>query len=234
MVQLVTPLILAAQLIADHMQNVYIYVVDRDLGFAPNPFHGICTLATCKPRIRNTAKVDDWVIGVGGSRLKATRKCIFAMKVTKKVTFNEYWENPKFNNKKAVRNGSKIMLLGDNIYFYDVENELWKQSHSHHSNPDGSLNTHNRDRDTQSHKVLISNHFYYFGSAAPLIPEDLLNALGYTNGIGHRKFGYTVANKLVEWIENEYSDCLNIVVSDPFNFDNSNAHYSVETNKITK
>ncbi len=28
----------------------------RDYGFAPNPFHGICTLATCKPVIRRVAR----------------------------------------------------------------------------------------------------------------------------------------------------------------------------------
>ena len=36
---------------------LYSYVITRDYGFAPNPFGGICTLATCKPGIRNHAKV---------------------------------------------------------------------------------------------------------------------------------------------------------------------------------
>ena len=31
---------------------VYEYVMTSDSGFAPNPFHGTCTLACCKPRIR--------------------------------------------------------------------------------------------------------------------------------------------------------------------------------------
>jgi len=51
---------------ADLMNSVFIYVVDRDFGFAPNPFHGYCTLATCKAKIRNQARVGDWVIGNGG------------------------------------------------------------------------------------------------------------------------------------------------------------------------
>src|SRR5207302_8257370 len=76
------------------MSKVYIYVVDRDFGFAPNPFHGFCSLATCKPGIRNTANVGDWVIGMGGSRLKATGRCVFAMLITDKITHNEYWLNP--------------------------------------------------------------------------------------------------------------------------------------------
>src|SRR5712671_5339411 len=32
--------------------RLYSYVVARDFGFAPNPFFGVCTLATCKPDIR--------------------------------------------------------------------------------------------------------------------------------------------------------------------------------------
>lgn len=46
------------------MPNVFIYVVDRDFGFAPNPFHGYCTLATCKPGIRKSAAMGDWVVGM--------------------------------------------------------------------------------------------------------------------------------------------------------------------------
>jgi len=221
------------QLIVD-MANIYIYVVDRDLGFAPNPFHGICTLATCKPRIRNSANIGDWVFGIGGNSLKAKGKCVFAMKITRKMTFNEYWENPEFNSKKPVRNGTKTMLLGDNIYFYDGENKLWKQAHSHHSNPDGSLNTYNKNRDTQSYNVLLSKHFYYFGISAPLIPVEIFKNIGYKNGINHRKYTMEQAIELVEWLEGQHADCLNIVLSDPFNFDKSEAHYSVETNKITK
>lgn len=215
------------------MQKVYLYVVDRDLGFAPNPFHGFCTLATCKPRIRNTAKIDDWIFGVGGRRLKATGKCVFAMKVTRKVSFNEYWENPEFNDKKPVRNGSKAMLLGDNIYFHDSENDVWKQAHSHHSHPDGSLNEYNKNRDTQSSKVLLSKHFYYFGISAPLIPIGILEDIGYKNGINHRVYNFDMASKLVDWLEKEYSESLNLALADPFNFDKSDAHYSVETNRIT-
>src|SRR5262249_167212 len=98
------------------MQNTYIYVVDRDFGFAPNPFHGVFTLGTCKPTIRRVANVGDWIIGMGGGRLRATGRCIFAMNVSEKLTFEEYWSDPRFQDKKPVRNGSKKMLVGDNIY----------------------------------------------------------------------------------------------------------------------
>lgn len=214
------------------MPRIYIYVVDRDLGFAPNPFNGFCSLATCKPDIRNTARIGDWIFGVGGRRLKATGRCVFAMKVSKKVTFNEYWQNPDYKDKRPVRNGSKKMMLGDNIYSQN-ENGEWEQAHSHHSLPDGSVNIHNLKRDTKSPQVLLSDHFYYFGSSAPVIPEQVLTELRYKNKVGHRVFDFAAAENIVKWIEDEYKDSLNRVVSDPFNFDKSEAHYSVKTNKIT-
>jgi len=215
------------------MAHIYIYVVDRDLGFAPNPFHGICTLATCMSRIRSTAKVGDWIFGVGGGKLKAIGKCIFAMKVTQKLTYNDYWQSPEFYNKKPLRNGSKVMMLGDNIYFKENLNNTWLQAHSHHSNADGSTNEYNLRKDTWSSKVLISKHFFYFGSSAPFIPPKLLQEIGYKNHVGHRVFDYEIAVNLVKWIEEEYISSLNLVLADPFNFDKSESHYSYETNKMS-
>ncbi|MBC9911042.1 hypothetical protein [Chitinophaga varians] len=212
------------------MKNVYIYVVARDFGFAPNPFHGICSLATCKPNIRNTAQVDDWIIGVGGGALRATGKCIYAMKVTQKITFDEYWNNAEFRSKKPARNGSKKTLVGDNIYY--KKDGLWQQAHSHHSNPDGTINEHNLERDTGSEFVLLSKNFYYFGSNAPVIPERILTDIGYKNKRNHRKYPYSQARGLVEWIEKNYSTSLNIVLANPFNFEISVAHYSAKTDKI--
>ncbi|RZL15346.1 MAG: hypothetical protein EOO89_13455 [Pedobacter sp.] len=215
------------------MAKVYIYVVARDFGFAPNPYHGVCSLATCKPAIRSTAQVGDWIFGVGGSGLKATGKCIYAMRVTKKITFNEYWFNPQYNDKKPVRNGSKRMVVGDNIYYYDEKTQIWHQAHSHHSMSDGTINKSNLLRDTSSQNVLLSKYFFYFGLSAPVIPEDILKGIKYENRIGHRKFDTKEAYRLIEWIEDEHFKSLNLVVAKPYNFDNSSAHYSVETNKIS-
>ena len=36
---------------------LYSYVITRDYGFAPNPFWNICSLATCKPQIRERALI---------------------------------------------------------------------------------------------------------------------------------------------------------------------------------
>ena len=198
-------------------ENLYIYVVDRDFGFAPNPFHGYCTLATCKARIRNVAQIGDWVMGVGGRRLQATGKCIYLMKVTEILTFDTYWSDPRFQIKRPFRNGSNVMMVGDNIYHRNATTGDLIQEDSHHSKPDGSTNISNLETDTKSVKVLISDHFYYFGSAAPSVD---LSSINYKNGINHQKKSLGNANvlALVRDIEDKYRKEKNVVIDDPFNF----------------
>jgi hypothetical protein len=213
------------------MSKIFIYVVDRDFGFAPNPFHGYCTLATCKPKIRNKAKINDWIVGIGGRRLKATGKCIFAMRVSEIITFNEYWENSAFLDKKPVINGSRKMMVGDNIYHKKADS-IWHQADSHHSNPDGSVNFSNLKKDTNSDKVILSRYFYYFGQDAHPIPSELLKSVGYKNGRGHRIFDNETATVIIDWLNNSFRKSLNQVVADPFDFDNSEKRYSASNNRI--
>ena len=138
--------------------KLFVYVIARDFGFAPNPFFGSCTLATCKPGIRKGANAGDWILGVAGRKLGKSihRKCILLMKVSEKMSFESYWNDPRYTIKKACRNGSQLKMLGDNIYHIDADGE-WIQEDSHHSNPDGTTNLVNLDRDTgKCDQVLIS------------------------------------------------------------------------------
>jgi hypothetical protein len=120
--------------------TIYSYKIPRDFGFAPNPFYSICTLATCKPNIRQRAVIGDWILGFGSSACgsKLCGKVIYAMKVEKKITFNEYWQGAEYQVKKPVMNGSLKQNYGDNIYH--TQNGRWLQADSHHSLPNGSEN----------------------------------------------------------------------------------------------
>lgn len=209
------------------MARIYIYVVDRDFGFAPNPFHGTCTLATCKPRVRRSAQIGDWVMGVGGRRLDATGKCIFAMRVDEKLSFNAYWDAPEFQRKKPVRNGSHAVLVGDNIY--RREGKTWLQEDSHHSNPDGSTNQINLRADTSVDAVLVSRHFYYFGANAPEVPGSALASLGYRNGRNHRVFDLAQANPLIDWLSTFRPNYLH---GEPVDFQLADARYSGRGSRI--
>lgn len=210
------------------------YVVARDFGFAPNPFHGVCTLATCKPRIRRTAQIGDWVIGMGGARLNAVGRCIYAMRVTSILSFDEYWEDTDYRCKRPVRNGSRKTIMGDNIYHRSSEAMAWIQEDSHHSQVDGSPEASNIKNDTQTNRVLISRHFYYFGSAAPLVPHEILTKIGYENRIGHRKYTLLQAHDFLVWIHTEFSGSINQIVSDPHQFSKSNSRYSKRVDRIVE
>jgi hypothetical protein len=152
--------------------KLYSYVITRDYGFAPNPYHGFCTLATCKPRIRRVAKVGDWVAGFGGSGTSVPKKLVYIMQVSEKITFEDYWNDERFFDKRPFFMGSRKMSYGDNIYDHDIETDSWIQHNSHHSLVDGFTNYENLNRDTSANAVLISNTFWYFGRNACNIPSE--------------------------------------------------------------
>lgn len=215
------------------MAKVYMYVVARDFGFAPNPFHGFCSLATCKPAIRSTATIGDWIVGMGGTGLDAVGRCIFAMRVSETRNFDEYWADPTCRDKRPVRNGSKKMLVGDNIYHRHPVGRHWLQEDSHHSQADGTVNMFNLGRDTKTNRVLLSRHFYYFGVAAPAVPDGILDKIGYVNGRSHRVYPLRQCERLLGWLQEKFGDHLNEVLGDPFDFDRSDARYSVETDRVS-
>jgi hypothetical protein len=154
--------------------RLYSYVVARDYGFAPNPFFGVCTLATCKPRIRGTAQVGDWVVGTGSKTRNREKYLVFAMRVTEAMRFNIYWNDPRFQTKRPNLRGSKKQAFGDNIYFKNPRGK-WHQENSHHSLEDGSVNKANVANDTQTDRVLVSNDFVYWGGSGPKIPGRFLS-----------------------------------------------------------
>ena len=96
--------------------KLYSYIVTVDAGFAPNPFWGYCTLACCKPAIRRTATVGDWIVGLS-SKGKG-HKIIYAMKVAEVIPFKEYYRDKRFAAKKPKNfsTGKTKIECGDNIY----------------------------------------------------------------------------------------------------------------------
>ncbi|HJW23502.1 MAG TPA: hypothetical protein VJ576_01280 [Rhodocyclaceae bacterium] len=211
---------------------LYTYTITRDFGFAPNPFHGFCSLATCKPHIRKAARIGDWVMGIGGTSLGAAkRKCIFLMKVTEKNGFQNYWSDRRFSLKKPLRNGSRVQMLGDNIYHKGPDGS-WIQEDSHHSNPDGTPNPVNVKRDTgHSDQVLISNYFIYHGSQAVAVDLD---SIGYTRIRDFKKTDLSASpegRQIIETMFNNYRRHINIVIADPCQFMASHLRVDQKTGK---
>ena len=183
--------------------KLFSYVVARDYGFAPNPFYGVCSLATCKPIIRRTASVGDWVIGTGTAERGRSGTLVYAMQVSEILTYNEYGSSPQFQNKKPILTGSKKQAFGDNIYCF--ESGRWRQANSHHSYADGEENQANIINDTKTDRVLLADKYVYFGGVGPQIPSKFRNYLGEDicqNGRGHKnKFSPDLINEFIEWVK---------------------------------
>jgi len=47
--------------------KLYTYCIPFDDDAAPNPYWGLCTLVICKPVIRRTANIGDWIVGTGSA-----------------------------------------------------------------------------------------------------------------------------------------------------------------------
>lgn len=155
--------------------DIFRYVIDHDMGFSPNPFHGVCTLANCKPAIRRTAKLGDFVLGFGSANSGIRYRLIYWMRVGRILTFDEYWNDPEFERKKAVVNGSHLKFHGDNIYHSDALGGVIQEP-SFHSLPDGNANLRNVNRDTGStNRILIGDIFGYYGKLAISVPDEISN-----------------------------------------------------------
>jgi hypothetical protein len=157
----------------EHMR-LYSYKVVHDIGFAPNPFHEFCTLATCKPRIRKGASRGDWVVGVGSHAQGTEGRLIYAMRVDEKLTFDRYWNDPRFQDKKPDRRGSLKYRYGDNVYHHTQDGD-WHQEGCRHSHDDGTSNLDHIKRDTSADAVLIATRFTYWGGQGPRIPARFRN-----------------------------------------------------------
>ena len=178
--------------------RLFSYVVAEDHGFAPNPFHGFCTLATCKPKIRKPAGIGDWVVGI--RQKKHGDFIVYVMRVEESMTYSEYWSDPRFSCKKPNLRGSRKQAFGDNIYYRDGEN--WRQQNSHHSNEDGTPNQENINRDTGTDKILIAGEYAYWGRDGPEIPKGFLdyNGENIRGARGHRsRFSEEFIKEFVKW-----------------------------------
>ncbi|MCQ3811781.1 MAG: hypothetical protein KTV68_14635 [Acidimicrobiia bacterium] len=180
-------------------------MVRHDIGFAPNPFYGYCTLATCKPKVRKGAQLGDWVAGVGSIQKNQGGKLVYAMQVEEAMCFNDYWNDPRFLQKRPFRPGSVKQRYGDNIYHCELGSNDWIQEDGRHSLADGSPNYSHVKKDTNPPRVLISRKFIYFGEKAIVLPRLFISPEYRHLFVGmrdfHRNFPIEVKDVFIEWID---------------------------------
>lgn len=178
--------------------KLYSYCLRYDDGAAPNPYWGTCTLAICKPAIRRTANDGDWVVGLGSKNSPLgdiSKRVVYAMRVTRILRMHEYdrhcrgalpgkipdWRHPDFRRR-----------VGDCIYDFSTD-RVPAVRQSVHTDA-------NRETDLGGVNVLLSNHFYYFGSNPVELPDDLLPIVHQTQG--HKSHANEeFAHPFVQWID---------------------------------
>jgi hypothetical protein len=181
--------------------NLYSYCLRWDDGAAPNPYWGICTLAICKPAIRRTAKINDWVVGLGSANSPLgdiSDQVVYAMRVTDIRSLWGYDILCQSKHSSKVPDWWSVDFrrrVGDCVYDY-----------SQGSPPRMRMGVHdevNRERDLGGVNSLISNHFYYFGDKPVPLPLSLRSLIHSTQG--HK----VTANQahlgdFVEWINSSF------------------------------
>lgn len=154
--------------------KVCVYVMQYDTGLAPNPFHGVCTLAVCTPNHqRANLGEGDYIIGVAGDRLRQKlgssnqNFLIFAMKIDNRIELNKYYNLPEYRLKIPRRNGTKVEMCGDNFYKLSNNNSLVHTGESTEHNWESVI-----AQDTNGNRVFYGRKFFYFGSNAQVFPND--------------------------------------------------------------
>ena len=160
---------------------LYCYKMTHDDGFAPNPYHGVLTLATCKPTIRRCAEKDYWISGWTSNEVQGktdkfyftdeNQKLIYLARVTDKIKIEKYWDLYEEKRPQIISNGKEtttnscsgknnpsasVYDMGDNIY------EPVKGGFKQHSNG-GGHDASDKEHDLSGEYVLICKNFYYFG-----------------------------------------------------------------------
>ena len=130
------------------MSRFYSYIVATDNGSSPNTENGILSLALCKPKIRSTAKLGDYVIGIAGKNISFYPRILFIMKITDISLIADY--AVKYPNRK------------DGIYTTELKQLVNPYHDSAHIKADIS-----------GKNVLISSDFIYFGNKMIPVPSEL-------------------------------------------------------------
>ena len=112
------------------MSTLFSYVVDHDIGFAPNPFGGYCTLVHCKYQgfsnrrnIVELADERDWILDTGGKGRESAgnNKIIYLMQVDEKLSFRDYLSDERFrgrSDREDFSEGNEFALVSKTFYYF--------------------------------------------------------------------------------------------------------------------
>ena len=194
------------------------YRMDHDYGFAPNPFWGTLTLATCKAQIRRNKSLTfgDWIVGLGSKAMGNEGMVVYVAQVDEIITFDQYWEDVRFQVKKADIKGSLMQMYGDNVY-HTVNGKVVQEPCAHSNDANGK---HKRS-DISGKNVLLCKRFFYFGDEAFLLPEEFeyIGNTGNPRATKYKDLDDDQINCFVSWLEANYTTGIH---GDPCNWSEFN------------
>ena len=153
------------------MRNyLYCYKMTWDTESAPNPHHGVLTLAICKPTIRRCSQVGDWISGWTAKTVHGKDKrihsfehpqLIYLARIQEKLTFAEYWTRYPAKYPHEIKGNMSLYDSGDNIYKPQVANPNNYNDYEIVNNNNHTIE--DKIHDLSGKYVLICEEFYYYG-----------------------------------------------------------------------
>ena len=156
--------------------RLFAYKMTHDTGFAPNPFWGYLTLATCKPKLRQHKRPGDWVAGFTSKELcgdgVGEERLVFLMQIEERMPLADYFHDRRFQS-RIPRDPPVAMVYrrGDNIYRPLVRNA--RDTRDFEQLPNARHGPDQKDHDLKCPHALIARRFAYFGVEALRVPRDV-------------------------------------------------------------
>jgi hypothetical protein len=153
-----------------NVTKVCAYMMRWDSGLAPNPFHGVCTLALCTPNhMRADLGRGDWIIGLAAKDVRHRFfgdadlwRMIYAMRVDDRLTLDDYYHRPEYRRKRPDKSGSRLRQCGDNFYKITAGEIRHTGESTEHQGMDHV--------DGYGDRVFVGQKYWYFGRSALALP----------------------------------------------------------------
>ena len=169
-----------------NVKQIKFYTVDHDFGINPNPFFGYCSMGHCKAMIRRVVakdvlkknangKAEDlgfWIVGVASGRNKDFKgdcggKVVYAMQVTEVLSYEEYWNDCRFADKKGDE-WSDFAFNPENKDFRNCNDNIKSEFSSDCSEKRHCSGKSVKKKDEGEQYVLISDNFIYWGEKSKI------------------------------------------------------------------
>jgi hypothetical protein len=119
------------------------------------------------------------------------------MRISEVLPFDRYWRDPRFVRKKPKPQGPWRNRCGDNVYQLNGRGRWVADPLSFHPLPQQIA------QDLKNPNTFVSDHFYYFGEAAPKMPEAYRLLLRDRQGCRCNQ-DPNVVDGFIQWLKRTY------------------------------